>query len=80
MLVVREGRIAHRGSYQELMARGVDFHQFEVESADESADEAESEPEAAAAGGEFGGRVCTWVPGCICFCCCCHMALRLDAE
>ncbi|KAL4446696.1 hypothetical protein ABPG77_007940 [Micractinium sp. CCAP 211/92] len=48
ILVLRDGRLAERGSYDELVARGVDFHQFEVASAPTS--EEEEGPKASAAG------------------------------
>ena len=34
VLVLRGGRLAEQGSFQELVARGVDFHQFEHQEAD----------------------------------------------
>ncbi|GAB4815546.1 hypothetical protein N2152v2_002592 [Parachlorella kessleri] len=46
VVVVRDGRIFERGTYRELTARGVDFHQFECNS------EGEEEEE----GGENGGK------------------------
>jgi ATP-binding cassette, subfamily C (CFTR/MRP), member 1 len=32
VVILNEGRIVDRGSYSELVGRGVDFHQFEIES------------------------------------------------
>lgn len=31
VVVLRDGRVAERGTYRQLLARGVDFHQFEQE-------------------------------------------------
>ncbi|PRW33949.1 ABC transporter isoform A [Chlorella sorokiniana] len=40
VVVLRDGRVAERGTYHQLLARGVDFHQFEQE--DEGEEEAAS--------------------------------------
>lgn len=45
VLVVRDGRIAERGSYDELSARGIDFHQFELHTAASSGALQEKEEE-----------------------------------
>jgi ATP-binding cassette subfamily C (CFTR/MRP) protein 1 len=37
VVVLREGRVAEQGSYADLVARGVDFHQFEAEPAEAAA-------------------------------------------
>ena len=58
VLVLRDGRLAEQGSYQELVARGVDFHQFQHS--------AEVEGEGAADGeGDSAGA---WLAGCLAMC------------
>ena len=48
--VLREGRVAELGTYAELAARGVDFHQLAVtDSAEEEGTEGEAEGEEGAA-------------------------------
>ena len=37
VVVLRDGRVAERGTYRQLLARGVDFHQFEQEEEEEAA-------------------------------------------
>ena len=58
VVVLRDGRLAEQGGYQELLARGVDFHQFELQKAAQSDSEGgEAQPSAAAAalaGGSSG--------------------------
>ena len=36
VVVLRDGCLAEQGGYQELLARGVDFHQFELQKAAQS--------------------------------------------
>ncbi|PSC76242.1 multidrug resistance-associated 1 isoform X1 [Micractinium conductrix] len=54
ILVLREGTLAESGTYHELVARGVDFHQFAVSAPSSAASEAGDE-EAAAGGTCLGG-------------------------
>lgn len=54
ILVIRDGRIVDRGSYEELVSRGVDFHQFELEEDAEEATEGPGETLQAAGSGNGG--------------------------
>jgi ABC-type glutathione transport system ATPase component len=50
VVALRAGRLAEQGGYQELLARGVDFHQFELKKAAQTESEiGGSQPSAAAA-------------------------------
>ncbi|EFN56982.1 hypothetical protein CHLNCDRAFT_143584 [Chlorella variabilis] len=47
VLVLRDGRLAEQGSYQELVARGVDFHQFQHSAEGEGEGAADGEGDSA---------------------------------